>query len=73
MGGKYRMSFTNFGTGHTHCFGGVYLELRPCERIAYTDVFEDPGLPEVVPVEMCYLGWQESLLQVARLVEPEIS
>jgi len=31
------------------------------------------GLPEVIPVEMCYLGWQESLDQLANLVEPEIS
>jgi uncharacterized protein YndB with AHSA1/START domain len=30
------------------------------------------GLPEVIPVEMCYLGWQESLIQLAQLVEPEI-
>ncbi|SPB15429.1 activator of HSP90 ATPase [Caballeronia novacaledonica] len=30
------------------------------------------GVPEVIPVEMCYLGWQESLVQLARLVEPEI-
>ena len=30
------------------------------------------GVPEVIPVEMCYLGWQESLEQLARLVEPEI-
>ncbi|MDH4190047.1 MAG: SRPBCC family protein [Betaproteobacteria bacterium] len=30
------------------------------------------GLPEVVPLEMCYLGWQESLSQLATLVEPEI-
>ncbi|SAL38497.1 SRPBCC family protein [Caballeronia telluris] len=30
------------------------------------------GIPEVIPVEMCYLGWQESLVQLARLVEPEI-
>ena len=30
------------------------------------------GLPEAIPVEMCYLGWQESLEQVAKLVEPEI-
>ena len=30
------------------------------------------GLPEVIPVEMCYLGWQESLEQLAKLVEPEI-
>jgi len=30
------------------------------------------GVPEVIPVEMCYLGWQESLVQLARLVEPVI-
>ena len=30
------------------------------------------GIPEVIPVEMCYLGWQESLAQLANLVEPEI-
>jgi hypothetical protein len=30
------------------------------------------GIPEAIPVEMCYLGWQESLAQLAHLVEPEI-
>jgi uncharacterized protein YndB with AHSA1/START domain len=30
------------------------------------------GIPEVIPTEMCYLGWQESLLQLAQLVEPDI-
>ena len=30
------------------------------------------GIPEAIPVEMCYLGWQESLLQLANLVEPNI-
>lgn len=30
------------------------------------------GIPDVIPVEMCYLGWQESLEQLAKLVEPEI-
>jgi len=30
------------------------------------------GLPEAIPVEMCYLGWQESLAQLKRLVEPQI-
>ena len=30
------------------------------------------GIPEPIPVEMCYLGWQESLVQLAMLVEPEI-
>ena len=31
------------------------------------------GIPAVIPVEMCYLGWQESLAQLAQLVEPEIA
>lgn len=30
------------------------------------------GIPEMIPTEMCYLGWQESLAQLAHLVEPEI-
>ncbi len=30
------------------------------------------GIPEAIPTEMCYLGWQESLEQLAKLVEPEI-
>src|SRR3982751_6222963 len=30
------------------------------------------GIPDAIPVEMCYLGWQESLAQLAMLVEPEI-
>lgn len=30
------------------------------------------GIPEAIPLEMCYLGWQESLLQLANLVEPDI-
>ncbi len=33
---------------------------------------EQAGVPEVIPAEACYLGWQESLLQLAKLVEPEI-
>lgn len=44
-GGQFRMSFTNFSTGHSHTFGGTYLELQPGARIRYTDVFDDPGLP----------------------------
>ena len=98
VGGGYRMSFTNFGTGKSHAFGGTYVELTPHERIRYTDQFEDPslpgemqvtisltqvlcgtdlqivqeGIPPAIPVEFCYLGWQESLALLAHLVEPEI-
>ena len=42
VGGAYQMSFTNFTTGHSHSFGGTYLELVPHERIRYTDKFDDP-------------------------------
>src|SRR6476661_10764574 len=45
VGGKYRMSFTNFTTGQSHSFGGTYLELKPHERIRYTNKFDAPGLP----------------------------
>ncbi|WP_020649180.1 SRPBCC family protein [Solimonas variicoloris] len=98
VGGSYRMSFTNFGTGHTHSFGGKYLELKPGERLRYVDAFEDPnlpgemqvsvdlkavscgtevtivqeGIPDAIPTEFCYLGWQESLAMLANLVEPDI-
>ena len=38
-----------------------------------TDVnITQTGLPDVIPLEMCYLGWQESLVQLAHLVEPVI-
>jgi uncharacterized protein YndB with AHSA1/START domain len=45
VGGTYRMSFANLGTGHVHSFGGEYLELVPGERLHYTAVFEDPAMP----------------------------
>ena len=98
VGGTYRMSFTNFATGHSHSFGGTWLELVPGERIRHTDKFDDPnlpgemtvtitfkkvvcgtelnivqeGIPDVIPTEMCCLGWQESLEMLVKLVEPEI-
>jgi uncharacterized protein YndB with AHSA1/START domain len=98
VGGGHRMSFTNFGTGSSHSFGGRYLEMVPGERLRYTDKFDDTGLPgemqvtitfkavacgtelevvqegvpDAIPVEFCYLGWQESLVQLAQLVEPNI-
>jgi uncharacterized protein YndB with AHSA1/START domain len=98
VGGGYRMSFTNFATGHSHSFGGEFVELVPHERIRHTDKFDDPnlagemqttitlkkvfcgtelaivqeGIPDVIPPEGCYLGWQESLVLLAKLVEAEI-
>ena len=99
VGGRFRMSFRNFGSGNGHSFGGEYLELQTNELIRYTDEFDDPnlpgvlqvtvtlravlvgtdlsieqsGIPPAIPLELCYLGWQESLAQLATLVEPEIA
>ncbi|WP_312394825.1 SRPBCC family protein [Stutzerimonas kunmingensis] len=98
VGGRYRMSFTNFSTGTSHSFAGQFLELLENQRIRYEDTFDDPGLlgtmevtvtltqvscgtelnitqagiPDAIPAEACYLGWQESLTLLAKLVEVEI-
>ena len=50
----------------------VTVALRPV--MGGTDIsIEQSGIPEAIPLEMCYLGWQESLAQLATLVEPEIA
>ena len=98
VGGSYRMSFTNLSTGHSHAFGGTFVELVPGALIRHTDRFDDPnlpgemtttitlkqvscgteldvvqeGIPEVIPAEQCYLGWQESLSLLTLLVEADI-
>lgn len=49
----------------------VAIALKPV--LCGTEVqIEQSGVPAVIPAEMCYLGWQESLVQLAQLVEPEI-
>lgn len=50
VGGTFKMSFTNFGTGKSESFGGTYLELVPNERIRHTDQFDDPNMPGVIEV-----------------------
>lgn len=45
VGGSWKMSFTNFTSGHSHSFGGDYLELKPNEHLCYTSRFDDPNLP----------------------------
>ena len=50
VGGKFRMSFTNFTTQQSHGFGGEFLELVPGEKLRYTDRFDDPNLPGVIEV-----------------------
>jgi uncharacterized protein YndB with AHSA1/START domain len=98
VGGGYKMTFTNFTTGKGHSFGGTYLELKPNERIRYTNQFDksgppgemtttitlrqvfcgtelnvtQEGIPAAIPAEACYLGWQESLILLGKLVEVEI-
>jgi uncharacterized protein YndB with AHSA1/START domain len=98
VGGGYKMSFTNFTTGHSHSFGGKYAEMVENRKLKYSDKFDNPGMPgemqvtvtfnkvfcgtelkvtqenipDAIPVEMCYLGWQQSLTLLAQLVEPEI-
>ena len=98
VGGRYKMSFTNFSTGSSYSFGGHYQEIIPNQLLRYTDQFDDPnlpgeievniqfkpvsvgtevhitqsGIPDVIPVEGCYLGWQESLQLWALLINPEI-
>jgi uncharacterized protein YndB with AHSA1/START domain len=98
VGGGYRMSFTNFGTGSSHSFTVTYAELVEDVRIRQHDHFDPPGppgrmevvvelrdvlggtelsvvqsgIPAMIPTEMCVLGWQESLLLLAQLVEPTI-
>ena len=50
VGGSFKMSFTNFGSGSSMSFGGEYLELVPHERMRYTDRFDDPNLPGTIQV-----------------------
>ena len=50
----------------------VTVALRPVACGTELTVVQE-GIPAVIPVEMCYLGWQESIGQLAHLVEPDIS
>ena len=95
VGGTFRMAFTELSSGGRNAFGGEFLELKPYEKLRYSDKFDDPNLPgemivtvllkevscgtdmqitqenipEIIPLEMCYLGWQDSLNQLMALVE----
>ena len=53
--------------------GEMQVTITLTQVLCGTDLaIEQAGIPAVIPVEMCYLGWQESLMQLATLVEPEI-
>src|SRR6476620_6827846 len=77
VGGTWRMSFTNFSGGGSHSFGGKYLDLVPGELLTTVKLRKTPfgteadckqeGIPAVIPTEACYLGWQESLVLLAKL------
>jgi uncharacterized protein YndB with AHSA1/START domain len=67
VGGMYKMSFTNFTTGKSHSFGGMYLELVPNERLRYSDKFDDPNLPgemqTTVTLRQVFCGTEVHIVQ----------
>ena len=77
VGGTYRMSFTNFTTGHSHSFGGEYIELLPFERLRYTGKFDDPTLPGVMQTTVIlrevFCGTELNVVQedVPAVIPPE--
>jgi uncharacterized protein YndB with AHSA1/START domain len=79
FGGEYRELVPSEKIRYTDVFDDPNLSgemqttvtLKPVLTGTEMHVVQE-GIPEAVPPEMCYLGWQESLEQLARLVEPEI-
>ena len=79
FGGEYRELVPNERIRYTDKFDDPHLpgemmttvSLKPVICGTEVNVVQE-NIPEVIPVEMCYLGWQESLEQLAKLVEPEI-
>src|SRR5215831_15363723 len=67
VGGGYKMSFTNFTTGKSHSFGGTYVELKPNERIRYTDRFDAANLPGemqvTITLKQVFCGTELSITQ----------
>ncbi|ALC16334.1 hypothetical protein DSOUD_1555 [Desulfuromonas soudanensis] len=79
FGGVYRELLPNERIRYTDSFDDPNLPgemettvtLKPVSCGTEVNIVQE-GLPEAIPVEMCYLGWQESLAQLATLVEPVI-
>lgn len=77
VGGSYKMSFTNFASGHSDSFGGEYLELVPNERIRHTDRFDDPKLPgemhTTISLKPVSCGTELSIMQegIPEAIPPE--
>lgn len=80
FGGEYRELVPSEKISYTDRFDDPNLPgemittvtLKPLSCGAELDIVQQ-GLPEAIPLEMCYLGWQESLAQLAKLVEPELA
>ena len=79
FGGEYLELVPNERIRYTDKFddpnmpGAMQVTVRLAPVICGTDLsIVQEGIPEAIPLEMCYLGWQESLAQLATLVEPEI-
>lgn len=79
FGGKYLEIIPNELIKYTDQFddpnlpGLMTTTIQLKKVIGGTELFvEQEGIPDVIPVEMCYLGWQESLDKLKRLVEPDI-
>ncbi len=79
FGGEYRELVPNERIRYTDSFDDPNLPGEMATTVSLRQVscgteltIVQEGIPEAIPVEMCYLGWQESLEQLARLVEPEI-
>jgi uncharacterized protein YndB with AHSA1/START domain len=79
FGGKYLELVPNQRIRHTDTFDDPNLpgemkttvSLKKVSCGTEVDIVQE-GIPEAIPAEMCYLGWQESLALLAQLVEPEI-
>ena len=67
VGGTFKMSFTNFATGHSESFGGEYLELVPCSCIRHTDRFDDPNLlgemQTTISIQQLSMGTELNIVQ----------
>lgn len=80
FGGKYLEIKPNQLLRYTDVFddpsmpGEIQMKVEFKEVICGTEIkITQDNLPDAIPVAMCYLGWQESLTQLAQLVEPEIN
>jgi uncharacterized protein YndB with AHSA1/START domain len=79
FGGKYLELVPNEKLRYTDKFedpnmpGEINVTVLLKKVICGTELnIEQAGIPEAIPAEMCYLGWQESLAQLALVVEPDI-